>query len=92
MEENTNLNVILKEKFDSYSNNFNNYVAPSELTVTITLNEYRELVGQVATKNEFIDKAKSAQYEAERKVATLKEENAKLKAELYEVTKGKGEE
>lgn len=89
MEEKTSLNVVLKEKMDRYNSNLADFVAPSELTVTITLSEYRELVGKAAVLNASIEKEKSARYEAEKTANTLREENARLKAELYEATKEK---
>ena len=89
MDEKTSLDIVLKEKMDKYNSNLNDYVAPSELTVTITLSEYRELVGKAAVLNASIEKEKSARYEAEKTATALKEENARLKAELYEATKEK---
>ena len=49
MENTTTMNSVLEEKMDAYSKNLDNFTAPQELTVTITLNEYRHLVSAVAT-------------------------------------------
>lgn len=83
--ENTIINnVVLEKKMDCYSNNnFDNLTAPQELTVTITLHEYRELVGEVATKKQDIDKANQDKYERDCENRKLKEEVAKLKEEIY---------
>lgn len=91
MEENTNINVILKEKMDSYSFSKENLVAPSEITVTITLSEYRELVRKSAIMDNAIDKIRLEKFEAEKIAETLKKENAALKMELYEKSKDKVE-
>lgn len=51
MEDNK-IDYLLNSKTNDYStNNLNNYLARQELTVTITLNEYRELVGSKAEKD-----------------------------------------
>ena len=42
MENTVIKDVVLDKKFDGYGTNYNNFVAQSEITVTITLNEYRE--------------------------------------------------
>lgn len=44
--------VTYKKETSNYNDSINNYVAPDEITVTITLKEYRELV---ATKTSFED-------------------------------------
>lgn len=82
------INVILKNKIDSYNYRVeDNLLAPSELTVTITLNEYRKLVSDSATRIEAIEKANNEKYKAKREVEELKEELTKLKTELYDLTK-----
>lgn len=67
--------------FDKTSENFNdeknNYVIPHEITVTITLNEYRELLMSKAKSIE--DKAMRDGWEKDSKIRELKEENEKLK-------------
>lgn len=43
----TNTNIVLDKKIEDsyvYNKNLHNFKAPQELTVEITLNEYRELV------------------------------------------------
>lgn len=72
----------------------NNFVGESEITVTITLNEYRDLVTEKATKDSDIAKAEENKYERENENSNLKKENnnlrnenAELKTEIYELKK-----
>lgn len=74
-------------KANKYGFDENNFVAENELTVTITLNEYRELVGGMATKKADIDKANAEKYSREAEIKHLGEENSKLKSEIYELKK-----
>ena len=77
----------INKAVENYLDTTNNYVIENELTVEITLNEYRELVKEVATKQSDIDKANADKYDRERKIATLHLENDSLKAENYELKK-----
>lgn len=70
-----------------YSEDKNNFTIENELTVKITLNEYRELVSVKATKDMLVKKAEEDKYSRENENKSLKEENAALKAELYELQK-----
>lgn len=82
------INVILNNKIDKYGYRVeDNLLAPSELTVTITLNEYRNLVSRCATREEAIEKANNERYKATSEVEELKKELTKLKTELYDLTK-----
>ena len=84
--ENANVcEVILSKKLDKYGNNNNDFVATGELTVTITLSEYRALVASKATRDADINKANTDRFQRESENRSLKEEIAKLKAELYEL-------
>ncbi len=87
MADNNNLDVILKEKMDDYGFKHDNLLAPSELTVTITLNEYRDLVSKCATREEAIKKANDERRKATSEVEELTRELAKLKTEIYDLTK-----
>ncbi len=83
-----NVNVcepILGKKLDDYNFEKNNFTAAGELTVTITLSEYRSLVAANATRKTDIDKANSDKYERENENKRLKEEVSRLKAEIYEL-------
>ena len=79
--------VLLDKKLDRYGFENNDFLASGELTVTITLSEYRKLVKDVATAQARIDKAEVDRYERNRENERLTEENNKLKAELYEMQK-----
>lgn len=86
--ENTNIiNTVLDKKFDGYmsSSDLHNFIAPQEITVTITISEYRDLVQEVATKKADIAKAESDKYERNHKIEALEKENAELKAKIYEL-------
>lgn len=79
---------ILEEKLQSFGNEkMKNFVADGELTVTITLSEYRELVAGIATKDADIKSANDNKYIREQENRKLIEENAALKAEIYEMKK-----
>ena len=74
----------IKETKTGYSSNADNYVyteanddiSVDELTVTITLNEYRKLVTDQATMNAQIDKAEENKWARENENDRLKQENA----------------
>lgn len=83
--------VFYTKDFGSYNNSENNIVVNQELTVTITLNEYRELVKQVALADSKIREANSEKYDAQRDVKHLSEENSNLKSEIYELQKQNAE-
>ena len=79
--------VLLDKKLDRYGFDNNDFLAAGELTVTITLSEYRKLVKDVATAQARIDKAEADRYERNSENTRLTEENNRLKAELYEMQK-----
>lgn len=83
--------VFYTKEFGSYNNSENNIVVNQELTVTITLNEYRELIKQVAMADSKIQEAYSEKYDAQRDVKHLSEENSNLKSEIYELQKQNAE-
>lgn len=87
MENTSTINAVLEKKLDSYSSNNKDFVAPQEITVTITLNEYRDLVERNATREEAIKKAEANKYERDQENSKLREEVAALKAEIYELKK-----
>lgn len=87
MENTVVKDVILDKKIDKYSFEDNDFLASGELTVTITLSEYRKLVKDCATAQVRIDKANEDKYKRDAENTALREENSKLKAELYELTK-----
>ncbi len=87
MENTVIKDVLLDKKLDRYGFENNDFVAAGELTVTITLSEYRKLVKDVATAQARIDKAEADRYDRNRENERLTEENNRLKAELYEMQK-----
>lgn len=90
MESTTIKDVILDKKLDHYGSNEDNFLASGELTVTITLGEYRKLVSDCATADERINKADEDKYARNTQNEALKKENDELKAELYELQKKLG--
>lgn len=90
--ENTNItNTVLDKKIDSYSYDEKDFIAPHEITVTITLREYRRLIEEVATKQADIDKANSDMYTRNQENERLKQEISELQVELYKIQKSKNE-
>ena len=87
MENTVVNNVVLDKKLEGYvsSSDLHNFVAPQEITVTITISEYRELVKRVATAQTDIDKANADRWTREDENKKLKAEVADLKAKLYEL-------
>ena len=75
------------KEIGSYNDDPNNYVSPDEITVRITLAEYRELVAVKAVKDKLVKDAEDGKYQRETEIKKLTEENATLKAELYELRK-----
>ena len=86
MTESVNVtSAILDKKMERYSWNSNDYVAENELTITITLAEYRALVTSEATKQHEIAKANEDKYKRDSENKMLKEEVDALRAKLYEL-------
>ncbi|MEA4922200.1 MAG: hypothetical protein VB031_02395 [Eubacteriaceae bacterium] len=81
--------VKYSKSADGYgkSGTVNNYVAEDELTVEITLAEYRDLVRDVALRDKDVKMAEEDKYERETENRNLKEENDALKAEMFELKK-----
>lgn len=79
--------VVLEKKMNDYGHNANNFIASQEITVTITLAEYRDLIEKAATRNEAITAAEKDKYTRNQENERLKKEVADLKAELYEYQK-----
>lgn len=85
-------NQILTGKMDRYDNDrFDNFVCPGELTITITLNEYRRLVSDNAlSKSEIAEKEKE-RWIVSQEVALLKAENTALKEKIVNLAGGNEE-
>ena len=83
--------VIYTKDFDDYNNTEDNFVANQELTVKITLNEYRNLVESKAKSQVRIDEVQHDKYERVHEIDKLKEENAILKDKLYDLASSEDE-
>ena len=84
--ENTKLvSLILDKKTGDYGTNYDNFIAPAEITVQITLKEYRTLVSNDATRKQAIDAANSDKYAREQQIKELTVTNDKLKGENYDL-------
>ena len=82
--ENINITeVILDKKIESYKFDNRNFKASGEITVTITLDEYRDLVTKVATSQHDIEKANNDKWQREKEVAELKKEKEDLLRRIY---------
>lgn len=79
------VNALVSKKIDTYRDNQNDFVIPSEITVTITLAEYRMLVTHDATRQLAIDAAEKDKYARETEIKAVREENARLKGENYDL-------
>ena len=82
--------TLLNKKLNTYGSDLNDFKAQSELTVEITLSEYRELISSKATKEADIKKANDDRYTRNAENEKLKEENKKLEMELFEYRKRYG--
>lgn len=86
MAESVNVtSTILDKKMEQYRWHARDYVAESEITITITLAEYRELIASEATKQYEIAKANEDKYKRDSENKMLKEEVDSLRAKLYEL-------
>lgn len=86
MTESVNVtSAILDKKIEHYDWKAKDFVAEGELTITITLAEYRELVTSEATKQYDIAKANEDKYKRDSENKMLKEEVDSLRAKLYEL-------
>ena len=79
--------AILDKKLESYCYHNKDFVAQGEITVEITLNEYRELIKDSVTASIRIDEANKDKYNREAENESLKKQVEILKAENYELKK-----
>ena len=77
--------AVQDKKLESYEWGKNNFLAGQELTVTITLGEYRDLVSSNATAKQQIDAKIQKVIALEQDLKKLKEEAERLKAENYDL-------
>lgn len=83
--EDTIMNKILDKKMDYRDTTDKDFELPNELTVRITLREYRELVSGIASKKHDIEEARNAKWKVEDENRRLKEENENLRKKLVEL-------
>ena len=74
-----------KSLVDSYCDSRHNYAADHELTVKITLAEYRELVSSAATKKDEIEKVRSESWKKDEEIKKLQSLVASQQAEIQEL-------
>jgi hypothetical protein len=82
-----NEELFKAKKGGEYSRNdiSNDFSIPGEITVTITLNEYRALVSANAISEKRISDLNTERYDAQSEVNTLKQEREKLVKEIAEL-------
>lgn len=79
--ENATEKILNNKMQETYGyENHKNLTIDNELTVTITLYEYRELIKKVAISDNEIDKARSEKYALQRQISTLEEKIQTLKS------------
>lgn len=78
---------LLDKKIRDYSSNENNFTIPHELTVTITLKEYRMLIESKAVKEDEISKIRSEKYNLQEKIRQLETENDLLTRKIMRIDK-----
>lgn len=79
------MNKILEKKMDYGNTVENDFELPNELTVRITLREYRELIASKALKQHDVDEARNDKWKVESMNRKLTEEIAKLKEKLLKL-------
>ena len=82
---------LVKKKLDSYSSELNDFQAENELTVEITLNEYRDLIKVKSISDYKIKEAEKDKYTRNSENERLKQENKELEMKLFEYRKKFGE-
>lgn len=87
MENNNDfMDTIRNKKIDNYGFEENNYIIPEEITLTITLREYRDLVSKCAVADTAIKHAEENKWQREQENKKLKEEMAELRKWIREIT------
>ena len=79
----TLVNHIIQKKFDGYR--MDNFSVPQELTLTVTLSEYRDLVGARAVCDSKVSEAQLARWKVEKERDDLKNSLTQVKDTLEKV-------
>lgn len=82
MENSSEETQVLAKKINGWDRPEDNFVATGEITVTITLSEYRNLVKEKATKDAEIQELRNSKYSANEQIKVAKEEIAELKEQI----------
>lgn len=77
--------AIQEKKLESYGWEKNNFLASQELTVTITLGEYRELVASKAIADQTIQDKTLKIADLQQELKKVQEQAERLKAENYDL-------
>lgn len=83
--------TLASKKLNGWSTNLDDFTINNELTVEITLSEYRKLLKDSITKENEIEKANKDKYERNSENEKLKKENKELEMKLFEYRKRYGE-
>lgn len=83
--------TLLRKKLDSYSNELKDFQVENELTVEITLSEYRDLIKKESIADYRIREAEKDKYTREDENEKLKQKNEELEIQLFEYRKLYGE-
>lgn len=76
---------VLSKKMDKWDSPEDNFVATGEITVTITLSEYRNLIKEKATKDAEIQELRNSKYSADEQTKAAKAEIAELKEQIVKL-------
>lgn len=77
--------AIQDKKLEHYSWKSQDFLAGQELTVTITLGEYRELVSSKATADQTVQASREKVVKLEQDLKKAQEQAERLKAENYDL-------
>ena len=77
--------AVQDKKLESYDWGKDNFLAGQELTVTVTLREYRELVASKATADQTVQASREKVVKLEAELKEAKAEAERLKAENYDL-------
>ena len=77
--------VVYTKNFGNYDQSEDNFVASQELTVTITLQEYRNLIKASALSHNKYDKLQSEKWEIDRELEKVKNQLGEANSKLAQI-------
>lgn len=77
--------VIYTKNFGDYNQSEDNFVANQELTVTITLQEYRSLIKACAISDNKYNKLQSEKWDADRELEKVKNQLGEANSKLAQI-------